>query len=221
MFRALVSLVFPPTDRAARARGIRTADLTPYATPHVFSTHYPSLAVFSYDAPPVRTLLHELKYGRNRHAASVLATALADVLAEELGDRAQFSGVEAATLIPMPISPQRYRERGFNQSALLADALLTDMNTMTISLHEHAVSRAPGQPQTHLRTKTERIQNVRNVFSLSRPEAITNRDVILLDDIVTTGASMDALAVCVAAAQPRSLMCVAIAHTPLGRNQYV
>jgi predicted amidophosphoribosyltransferase len=129
--------------------------------------------------------------------------------------------VDSATIIPMPLAPDRYRERGFNQSTLIARATLEQIDVTPIGCNENAVIRASSAPQTRLGTRAEREQNVSGVFTLARPETIEDRHVIILDDIVTTGASMNALAACIAAGRPRSLLCVAVAHTPLGRDRHV
>lgn len=96
----------------------------------------------------------------------------------------------ADLLIPMPLSRQRLLERGFNQTLLLARALAPELTRHDVLLR---VLDAP--PQSAL-TRDERLQNVRNAYALDPMQAhlVANKHVVLLDDVMTTGASLHAAA---------------------------
>ena len=125
-------------------------------------------------------MLHELKYAGRRRAAGRLAEAL-------LEDAAVRALVETSdVLVPVPLHPRRLRERGFNQSALLAGELGAPAGP---SLRRRA--RAPARtalPQAGLSAAARR-KNVRDAFAVRRRAAVAGRVVTLVDDVLTTGAT--------------------------------
>jgi ComF family protein len=128
-----------------------------------------------------REALHVLKFKGRRG----LTGPLGDLLAEGLEARLPLGLPDL--LVPVPLHPRRERERGFNQASLLA----------------HRVGRACGvrvgddmlvrvvatASQTELEAQARR-SNVRNAFRLRRPETIVGRHVVVVDDIMTTGATV-------------------------------
>jgi ComF family protein len=133
----------------------------------------------------VREMIHRLKYGREMW----LARPLAQWMFEGLSDpRLRNAGIEA--LVPVPLHPVRQREREFNQSALLA-AELSRCSRLPVV---HALSRRRYTgTQTKLDRKHRR-QNLRDAFVLSKNMDVTNRNLLLVDDVLTTGSTLDACA---------------------------
>lgn len=86
-------------------------------------------------------------------------------------------------VIPVPLHVRRLKERGFNQALLLAQALPGRLLRDTLVRTRHT------QPQTGL-SPTARRENVRRAFAVRRPEAITGKSVLLVDDVYTTGATV-------------------------------
>ena len=94
-------------------------------------------------------------------------------------------------IIPVPLHAERLREREFNQSLLLADRIGRHLN---IPVSGTALIRtAPAPPQTTLSRK-ERLKNLRGAFAVSRPESIVGKHILLIDDVFTTGATVNVCA---------------------------
>lgn len=111
-------------------------------------------------------------------------------------------------LIPMPLHPTRLQERGFNQAAEIARVVA---GALDIPLESRACSRTrPTKPQTGLDLK-ERTRNMRGVFACR--QNLTDKHVALLDDVMTTGASLDALARTVRDAGAARIDCWVVART--------
>ena len=136
-------------------------------------------AVFAY-AFPLDRLVQALKYGEQ--------LALANAFAEKLALRIDKSDLPDC-LIPMPLHPAKLRERGFNQSLLLAKILSRKLN---IQLLPHACQRVRDTPPQSALPWKERRKNVRNAFRCDTD--LTGKKVALVDDVLTTGASLNALA---------------------------
>ena len=128
----------------------------------------------------LRTLIHELKYrGRRRLAARLAQELLANSPATALL-------AQDAVLVPVPLHPARRRERGFNQSELLALELgrRTGLQVAAAAL----VRRKDTAPQAGL-TAAARRRNVAGAFAVRRRAQVAGRVVVLLDDVLTTGAT--------------------------------
>jgi ComF family protein len=133
-------------------------------------------------APPLDWLLSRLKFHGQLAAGRVLAELLADRLTAHGADRPEL-------MVPMPLHPARLRERGFNQALELARPL---GRRLGIPVAPDLVRRVrASQPQSSL-AKARRRANVRGAFSLRGP--VNGLHLVVLDDVLTTGASSDELA---------------------------
>jgi ComF family protein len=141
-----------------------------------------TVAVFGYSFP-LDKLIQAMKYGEQLPLAHSFAKKLAKVIdIDELPD----------CLIPMPLHPAKLRERGFNQSLLLAETIA---RAHDLNLLPGACRRVRDTPPQSVLPWKERKKNVRNAFLCDID--LTGMKVALVDDVLTTGASMDALAVAV------------------------
>ena len=145
--------------------------------------HYARAAVRYEDI--AREAVHALKFGGRR----ALATPLGDLLAEIPPH--QLPGDPPHLVIPVPLHRRRERDRGFNQALLLARRLGMAWGIPVRS--DVLVRTIPTPPQTEL-TATARRANVRGAFTLRRPELVSGRHVVLVDDILTTGSTVSACA---------------------------
>ena len=141
-----------------------------------------AVAAFAYEGT-LRKALAGLKYG----SAARVAGPLAERAAARFGDLAAVAG--KGVLVPVPIHPQRLRERGYNQAALLAAGLarVAGLPTAELLLRQRATTRQ------HRLDRAARLRNLRDAFAV-RPDARAPPVVILVDDILTTSATLEACA---------------------------
>lgn len=130
-----------------------------------------------------RELVHALKYSHY----SALAAPMGELLAEDLRDA--FLPIEA--LVPVPLHPRRQRVRGYNQSTLLAREISRHLDLPLVPTA--LVRRRDTPPQARAAEAGARRRNVADAFDC-RPGVVAGRRVLLVDDVTTTGATLDACA---------------------------
>lgn len=150
-----------------------------------------------------REAMHAFKFGRRR----ALASPLGDLLAE-IGPGA-LPGGRPDLVIPVPLHPSRERERGFNQSLLLARRLGRAWRVPVRA--DVLVRTVPTSPQSELGAE-ERRANVRGAFSLRRPELCAGRHLIVVDDVFTTGSTVAACARCLKKGGARAVGVLTVAR---------
>ncbi len=131
----------------------------------------------------VREAVHQLKYRNLR--------ALKPVLCELLHDYMKAHPIPGEVLVPVPLHRKRLRERGYNQSQLLAQGLgkLSGLSMVTDCL----VRQNNNPPQARTSTVEERRENVAGAFAC-RDDRLRGKRVMLIDDVATSGATLDACA---------------------------
>ncbi len=131
----------------------------------------------------VQLLMHQLKYRRNKE----LGLQLGRMMGSALMSSNRFSDIDA--LVPLPLFPSKEKKRGYNQSRVLCDGISEIFNLPVLS---NVIAR----PQhTETQTKKGRIERWRNIegkFRLVDPEEIKNKHLLLVDDVITTGATLEA-----------------------------
>jgi ComF family protein len=149
---------------------------------------------------PLREAIHRFKYAGLR--------ALSPVLGEMLYDCWDAEPWPAQVIVPVPLHPQRQRERGYNQSALLARELArhTGLPVATGTL----LRISPTPPQVGLKA-IERAENVRGAFRCQN-DALAGKQVLLVDDVLTTGATLRACAEALLQGQAQAVWGLALAR---------
>lgn len=150
-----------------------------------------------------KNLLHQLKYkGR-----SDIGEYLGYRYGRELDNANAFSTVDA--IVPVPLHPKKEKARGFNQSLHIAMGLSRAMNRPIIS--NNLIRTQYNESQTR-RGRFERWENVSELFQLKSPEELRGKHILLVDDVVTTGATIEACAQALLKAPDSRLSIVALAY---------
>lgn len=191
---------------AARARCARCALPLPAAAalcgrcvreaPHFDAT----LALADY-APPLDGVIVALKFGHRLELAAALGTLLAA--------RARALDLNGTLLAPVPLAFERQSERGFNQALEIARAVACELNRPLAAGLLLRVKHAP--PQEAL-DRAARRRNVRGAFAVAG--AVAGRHVLVVDDVMTSGATLDEIARVLKAAGAARVTNLVVARTP-------
>ena len=133
----------------------------------------------------VQHLLHQLKYkGRQEIGLRI---------GKWYGQELRYAGVfrEVELVVPVPLHPNKLRKRGYNQSRVFAEGLVS---VMTAKLEDHCLYRKVDSKTQTRKTRYNRWENVENIFAVRNPEKLQGKHVLLVDDVITTGATLEACA---------------------------
>ena len=145
--------------------------------------HYAtSLAWFTPDGL-LQHLMHGLKYKRKKE----IGTYLGHILGNELGQTNWIKKVDM--IIPVPLHPKKQAARGYNQSSIIAHAM---GKALHIPVDEKILVRKKHTESQTKKTREERVKNMAGAFELDLQLPMKNKHVLLVDDVLTTGATMEA-----------------------------
>jgi len=145
-----------------------------------------------------------MKYEAKLSIARLLAKGMCERI-----DLSNFVTLSDVILAPVPLHPRRRRERGYNQSELLAKELAKAWN---IPLNAKALRRARDTAQQALLSAEERHSNVQGAFTISPPDFFKSKNVLLIDDVLTTGSTVNACAEALKAAGAVRVLVLALAR---------
>ncbi|MES2315612.1 MAG: ComF family protein [Patescibacteria group bacterium] len=147
--------------------------------------------LYDYRHPPVKRAVWLLKYKGKKNLANIFAEALYGRILEELADLHVLENFREPMLIPVPLSPGRYLERGYNQAELICKALIRVDNDQNFKLINNVLSKPINTVhQAHIENRSKRLKNIVGSFSIKNEEQIKGKNIILIDDVITTGATL-------------------------------
>jgi ComF family protein len=131
----------------------------------------------------VQQLLHQLKYKGNKEVGYLLGRMMGITLSES----PRFGNIDL--LVPLPLFAARQKKRGYNQSAIICNGLSVVMN---LPVNADAVMRLSAtETQTH-KNRVDRWKNMEGKFEIVNAAALNGKHILLVDDVITTGATLEA-----------------------------
>lgn len=143
-----------------------------------------SLIYYMPAAPSTRIFFHFKYYNHPDVAVSY-----GRIMAQDLQDTDFFDAIDL--IIPVPISRKRLRQRGYNQSERLAHGISKETG---IPVEKNCIERSINNPSQVNLSVDERSTNTHNIFTLTHPERITGKHLLIVDDVITTGSTVKACA---------------------------
>jgi ComF family protein len=134
----------------------------------------------------VQNLMHHFKYKGIQQIGNLLG----NIAGEQLVKSAVFNSVDV--IIPVPLHKSRLKERGYNQSICFADGLAQKLNKVVDN--DNLVRVKSTETQTH-KSRFLRFENMQEVFAVVNPERLKNKHILLVDDVITTGSTLEACGV--------------------------
>jgi len=146
--------------------------------PHILSAG--AFLFYDHDSM-LRRAVHQMKYGERPEVAYELSR----LATKEFMPFEFFDGIDV--IVPVPLHPKRFRERGYNQSEWIARGL---SEVTGIPMDTTHLLRAVNNPKQALLQSKQRADNVSHIFAVSHPEELYHKHILLVDDIITTGSTI-------------------------------
>jgi ComF family protein len=212
MFQQLLDIIFPRRCFACHAVGRYFCPECSAALARAGSNELGHLAAFDYDQPAIKKAIWKLKYSGITSLADELGALLAEHLLEEMTELALYAGRERVLVVPVPLSRARRRARGYNQSALLARALVRRVPDK-LEYRDDLIFKIKDTPaQVSLSRRADRLSNLRGAFRATQLQLIAGRAVLIIDDVITTGATLSEMAKTLKTAGADPILTAALAH---------
>jgi len=149
----------------------------------------------------VQALLHDIKYKNNK--------VLGELLGEKfmLFDKTYSRLINTDIIVPIPLHENKLRQRGYNQSEVIANGIA---RVLPRPIDSSSVIRVKSSQTQTRKSREERWQNVSGIFKCEG-NLLQNKNVLLIDDVITTGATMEACALAILQAGAKSISFAALA----------
>lgn len=163
-------------------------------------------AATHYDDPIIRECIHLCKYEKLHVLAPTLAHILADYVITLDPQPAILN--TAPTVVPIPLHTSKERKRGFNQSEIIARSFA---HAIQLPYDELLVKIINNDPQAQEKTHEKRFAHMQGAFAVPRPKDVCNRNIILIDDVSTSGATLSQAAQTLKAAGAKQILALVVA----------
>lgn len=130
----------------------------------------------------VQHLIHQLKY-KGSYETGIF---IGELMGCELKESALFNTVDM--IVPVPLHPKKIKKRGYNQSEMFGKGMTKGLNR---PMNTEVLYRQQFTETQTRKSRTERWENVENVFKVKNPEALSGKHLLLVDDVITTGSTLE------------------------------
>ncbi len=189
-WRKFLDIIFPKRCTGCKISGTflcpKCASLIPPCEPIIPKW---IISVWSYKDPRVKKLLWKFKFENKFSAGEDIARYVTEHLSDELSDRAIFENFQEAVLVPVPLTRKSLRKRGYNQSEILAREIASHLPDKC-QVENLLIKTKDTETQHSIKNRRQRLQNLRGAYKVRDDARISGRNMIIIDDITTTHATL-------------------------------
>lgn len=168
-----------------------------------------TIAIFTYKNKNISHALWNLKYNGRSTIAEDLSDYMKDALFGELEDKAIFDNFKEIHLVPLPMSKNRKRSRGKNHALTLASAISRKTNFPVLDC---LIKTKDTKRQALIKNRSKRLLNVKNSMDLKNGFNVIGKNIVLVDDIVTTGATIEEAKRVLRKSGAKNIIALVVAH---------
>lgn len=213
MWNWLATVLFPQWCHYCQRLGTPVCAQCIWHIPSAHPTTHPDIfASMSYKHPLTKQLIDIIKTHPRTDIVEIVCERLINDIREELYERILTEGIPNVILLPIPLTTQKFKNRGFNQSLLIARALAEKLPIPAVIDDKILIKTSETKKQALLKSRADRFTNVQQSLSISDPTGIAGNYVFIIDDVTTTGATLLAARQAVLDAGAKTVFCIAVAH---------
>jgi ComF family protein len=165
-------------------------------------------APFTYEKA-IKTLIYQLKYSKGKYLAPYLSLFLVDEFVKQ--------NWNVDVIIPVPLFIGREKKRGFNQAALLSSQF---EKLLSLPIDKESLIRVKNTPTQTKLTKVERKNNLTKAFVVTNKLNMKNKSILLIDDVFTTGATIEECSIVLKKAGAKNVYAITLAHVKQNLPMY-
>ncbi|MEI7513717.1 MAG: hypothetical protein WCJ74_03805, partial [bacterium] len=170
-------------------------------------------SIFYYKNADVKKIIKLIKYKGEREITEYISKILYDYLLEDVGEKLEMYNFSHPIVIPIPATKHRMKKHGFNQCERIVQNIeKLDKNNYFEFSYNTLKKIKENESQAHTKNKIERLKNIKDSFAVYEAEKILGQNIILIDDVWTTGATLDEARKELLMAGARSVVAYTIAH---------
>lgn len=202
----LISVLFAPQENVLTNQNFFTLPKAVNDNPHIFS-------IFYYKNATVKKLIKKIKYKGDRNATLQASKVLYDYLLEDTSEKLEMNNFAHPIIMPIPATKHRMKEHGFNQCERIVKYIeKLDQNNYFRFSYNELIKIKENESQAHTKNRIERLKNIKNSFAIKHPEIVREQNIILIDDVWTTGATLEEARKELLEEGARSVVAYTIAH---------
>lgn len=209
-FQGLMDALIPLSSEAAIARSLSEAVLFELLYPVVHRERPWITALFPYRNLKVRALVRAIKYRGEKAPLPALGRIMAEEIVSAVADKHALGGWHDPLILPIPSSPKRLKNRGYNQAERITLALLPYVGA-SMAYAPDILGREDRKSQVDV-SRRAREKNIAGAFFVLRPEKVRGKDIVLIDDVAETGTTLEDARRALMASGAADVIAFTIAH---------
>lgn len=173
------------------------------------------IAVFDYREELIKKAIWNLKYYHHFSLGEKLGKLMYEALIEDISEIISYSLGQKIIIIPVPISKDKIKFRGYNQANKIAKGFFLSSKENVFEIKNNIIFRKlNSKPQARISNRTERLRNVKDAFGIREEElpSVKNRTIIIIDDVTTTGGTITEIIKILKKAGAKKVIGFTVAH---------
>jgi ComF family protein len=176
-------------------------------------TPVPIFALYDYKDPIVKKAIWHMKYHRRSHLGKTLGQLLYRGYIEEIADIRIHTLGRSILVVPIPLSRMRYKERGYNQALKIAQGFCDADTERIFEVKKNIiVKNTDTVPQAQINNRARRLKNITGAFTVTNTKSVMGRTIIVIDDVTTTGGTMNEVIRMLEKSGAKKVYGLAVAH---------
>lgn len=181
----LIDIFFPPRKQILTTNNFQTLPKAVNDNSHIFSILY-------YKNAEVKKIIKLIKYKGDKKTTKQASLVIYDYLLEDISEKIELANFTKPIIVPIPATKHRMKEHGFNQCERIVRYIeQMDNDNFFEYSYNNLMKVKENLSQAHTKSRQERLDNIKNSFSVIYPEILKGRNIILIDDVWTTGATIE------------------------------
>lgn len=169
--------------------------------------------VFDYQNQTMKKIIWGLKYYHYKHLGIKLGQILYENLIEETSEIKEYIGSKKIIIIPVPISKKKFLFRGYNQAEAIALGFIGQGGKENFVLRKDIIiKKVENTPQARIKERKRRLANIKGVFDIRKEKEVCGQTIFVIDDVTTTGGTINEIIKILKKAKARKVIGLAIAH---------